>query len=108
MPHASQTVAFEGDFAEGVWGIFKIIRGFADLRGLAAVSVPYERCLSGKTRRKTTDCPGKAQGLPGSGQVPAKSRRDHASRKKAGRVEKIFERVETAACSQTSSDRDPG
>ena len=35
-------IEFEGCFAEGVLGIFKIIRGFADLRGLAAISVPYE------------------------------------------------------------------
>ncbi len=37
-----QLIEFEGYFAEGVLGIFKIIRGFADLRDLAAVSVPYE------------------------------------------------------------------
>jgi hypothetical protein len=42
MPGASQTIEFEGYFAEGVLGIFKIIRGFADLRDLAAVSVPYK------------------------------------------------------------------
>jgi hypothetical protein len=42
MPRVSQTIEFEGYFAEGVLGIFKIIRGFADLRDLAAVSVPYE------------------------------------------------------------------
>ncbi len=42
MPPASHTIEFEGYFAEGVLGIFKIIRGFADLRDLAAVSVPYE------------------------------------------------------------------
>jgi hypothetical protein len=42
MPPTSQTIAFEGYFAEGVLGIFKIIRGFADLRDLATVSVPYE------------------------------------------------------------------
>ena len=42
MPRFSQTIEFEGYFAEGVLGIFKIIRGFADLRDLAAVSVPYE------------------------------------------------------------------
>ena len=42
MPPASQTIEFEGYFAEGVLGIFKIIRGFTDLRDLAAVSVPYE------------------------------------------------------------------
>lgn len=35
-------IEFESCFAEGVLGIFKIIRGFADLRDLAAVSVPYE------------------------------------------------------------------
>jgi hypothetical protein len=42
MPPTSQTIEFEGYFAEGVLGIFKIIHGFADLRDLAAVSVPYE------------------------------------------------------------------
>ena len=42
MPRASQTIELEGYFAEGVLGIFKIIRGFADLRDLAAVSEPYE------------------------------------------------------------------
>jgi hypothetical protein len=42
MPPTSQSIEFEGYFAEGVLGIFKIIRGFADLRDLAAVSVPYE------------------------------------------------------------------
>ena len=42
MPSAIQTIEFEGYFAEGVLGIFKIIRGFANLRDLAAVSVPYE------------------------------------------------------------------
>lgn len=42
MPSSSQTIEFEGYFAEGVLGIFKIIRGFADLRDLAAVSLPYD------------------------------------------------------------------
>jgi len=42
MPPESQTIEFEGYFAEGVLGIFKIIRGFADLRDLSAVSIPYE------------------------------------------------------------------
>ena len=42
MPHATQIIELEGYFAEGVLGIFKIIRGFADLRDLAVVSVPYE------------------------------------------------------------------
>lgn len=37
-----QLIEFEGYFAEGVLGIFKIIRGFTDLRDLAEVSVPYE------------------------------------------------------------------
>lgn len=41
MPPASQTIEFEGYFAEGVLGIFKVIRGFADLRDLVAISVPY-------------------------------------------------------------------
>jgi hypothetical protein len=42
MPPANRTIEFEGYFAEGVLGIFKIIRGFADLRDLAAISAPYE------------------------------------------------------------------
>jgi hypothetical protein len=40
MPRASHAIEFEGYFAEGVLDIFKIIRGFADLRVLATVSVP--------------------------------------------------------------------
>lgn len=39
-PH--QFIEFEGYFAEGVLGIFKLIRGFADLRDLSVISVPYE------------------------------------------------------------------
>ncbi len=35
-------VIWRSYFAEGVLGIFKIIRGFADLRDLAAISIPYE------------------------------------------------------------------
>lgn len=42
MPPASQTIEFEGYFAEGMLGIFKIIRGFANLCNLATVSVSYE------------------------------------------------------------------
>ena len=42
MPRGNQYIEFEGLFAEGVLGIFRIIRGFADLRDLAAVSVPYK------------------------------------------------------------------
>jgi len=37
-----QYIEFEGLFSENVLGIFRIIRGFADLRDLAAVSVPYK------------------------------------------------------------------
>lgn len=37
-----QLIEFEGYFTEGVLGVFKIICGFAGLRNLAAVSVPYE------------------------------------------------------------------
>ena len=42
MPIAGQSIEFEGYFAEAVLGLFKIIRGFVDLRDLAAISVPYE------------------------------------------------------------------
>lgn len=42
MSRGRQYIQFEGYFAENVLGIFRIIRGFADLRDLAAVSVPYE------------------------------------------------------------------
>ena len=42
MRGASQPIELEGCFAEGVLGIFKIIRGFADLRDLADVSVPFD------------------------------------------------------------------
>ena len=42
MPPASQSIEFEGYFAEGVLGLFKIISGFAELSDLAAISVPYE------------------------------------------------------------------
>ena len=42
MSRQRQYIEFEGLFSAGVLGIFKIIRGFADLRDLAAVSVPYQ------------------------------------------------------------------
>lgn len=42
MSRARQYIEFEGLFSESVLGIFRIIRGFADLRDLAAVSVPYK------------------------------------------------------------------
>ena len=51
MPRTSQPIEFEGYFAEGVLGIFKIIPGFADLRDLAAVSVPYELRDRGRSFR---------------------------------------------------------
>jgi len=42
MSRGRQYIEFEGYFAQSVLGIFRIIPGFADLRDLAAVSVPYE------------------------------------------------------------------
>src|SRR6266498_2229066 len=42
MARNSENIEFEGLFANSVLGIFTIIRGFANLRDLAAVSVPYE------------------------------------------------------------------
>ncbi|MFA6699121.1 MAG: hypothetical protein WCS28_03035 [Thiomicrospira sp.] len=42
MTRGRQYIEFEGLFSESVLGIFRIIRGFADLRDLAAVSVPYK------------------------------------------------------------------
>lgn len=42
MSRGRQFIEFEGLFSESVLGIFRIIRGFADLRDLAAVSVPYK------------------------------------------------------------------
>lgn len=41
MPSGGRNIVLEGLFAEGVLGIFRTIRGYADLRELAAVSVPY-------------------------------------------------------------------
>ena len=42
MSRSKQYIELEGLFAEGVLGIFRIIRGYADLRELAAISVPYK------------------------------------------------------------------
>ena len=42
MSRGRQYIEFQGLFSEGVLGTFRIIRGFADLRDLAAVSVPYK------------------------------------------------------------------
>lgn len=50
---ATQYISFEGYFAEGVLGIFRIIRGFADLRDLAAISVPYSMTDGGQPQRVT-------------------------------------------------------
>lgn len=42
MPRGRRFIELEGLFSERVLGIFRIIRGFADLRELAAISVPYK------------------------------------------------------------------
>ena len=42
MSRGLQYIEFEGLFSVGVLAIFRTIRGFADLRDLAAVSVPYQ------------------------------------------------------------------
>lgn len=42
MARNSKHIDFEGIFSTGVLGTFKIIRGFADLRDLAKVSVPFK------------------------------------------------------------------
>ena len=49
MSRGRQYIEFEGLFSVGVLGIFKIIRGFADLRDLAVVSVPYQMTDGGQT-----------------------------------------------------------
>jgi hypothetical protein len=48
MSRGRQYIEFEGLFSESVLGIFRIIRGFADLRDLAAVSVPYKMEATGE------------------------------------------------------------
>lgn len=52
MSRGRQKVSFEGLLQENVLGTFKIIRGFADLRDLVAVSVaiPYEGSKMGQGR----------------------------------------------------------
>lgn len=42
MARRSRYVAFDGQFESSVLGTFRIIRGFANLKDLAEVSVPYE------------------------------------------------------------------
>lgn len=52
MRHEKNYIEFEGIFsADVLGGIFKIIRGFADLRDLAAVSVPYKMTVENETGR---------------------------------------------------------
>lgn len=41
MPRASQFIKIEGQFANSVLGTFKLIRGFATLQDLAAISAPF-------------------------------------------------------------------
>ena len=43
MSRGRQNIRFEGNFAENVLGIFRVIRGFADLPDLMAVSVLYDQ-----------------------------------------------------------------
>lgn len=40
MPHTARYVTIEGQFASGVLGTFRIIRGFATLQELAEISAP--------------------------------------------------------------------
>ena len=41
MARTSRYLTFEGQFESSVLGTFRIIRGFANLQDLAAISVPY-------------------------------------------------------------------
>ena len=54
MSRGRQYIQFEGYFAESVLGIFRVIRGFANLRDLAAVSVPYEMTGHATQPRRVT------------------------------------------------------
>lgn len=42
MARNTEYITFEGQYEKDVLGVFQIIRGFADLRDLAEVSVPYQ------------------------------------------------------------------
>jgi len=42
MPSGARYIKFEGQFESNVLGTFRIIRGFANLKDLAEISVPYE------------------------------------------------------------------
>ncbi len=50
MSRGRQEISFEGLLQENVLGTFKVIRGFADLRDLAEVSVamPYQGAKDGR------------------------------------------------------------
>jgi len=51
MSRRRQYIELEGLYSEDVLGTFRIIRGFADLRDLAKVSVPYKMQNSGSSSR---------------------------------------------------------
>jgi hypothetical protein len=51
MSRRKKYITFEGIFAAGVLGIFRVIRGFADLRDLAAVSVPFKMNIENEPER---------------------------------------------------------
>ena len=51
MAGGDRYIELEGLFAEGVLGIFRVIRGHADLRDLAEVSVPYTMDGGGRASR---------------------------------------------------------
>jgi hypothetical protein len=41
MSRGRHYIEFEGLFSENVLGIFRVIRGFADLQDLVTISAPY-------------------------------------------------------------------
>ena len=41
MPRTAKKITIEGQYAEGVLGTFRIIRGFATLQDLAEISAPF-------------------------------------------------------------------
>jgi hypothetical protein len=42
MSRSVRYLSFEGQFESDVLGVFRIIRGFANLKMLAEISMPYE------------------------------------------------------------------
>jgi hypothetical protein len=46
MPRAAKYITIEGQFANGVLGTFRIIRGFATIQDLAAISAPIPMNLT--------------------------------------------------------------